>query len=125
MICPHCHPTCNGIEHEGCQRSTIRIVPGKPPTDIPKDQFFDEDGVWHSHNPNIIVTQYRCSNGHRFAERSSWECGECGYKACEAEIIAAPPADPVPAQGAQRRGAGVVLTAEQRKAINDKKRGQR
>lgn len=92
MLCPHCHPACNGIEHEQCQVSTVRII---QPTlkaklaDIPPtDHFWDVDGVEHSHNPNVIVTKYVCSNGHQFSERSSWECGACGYKACEAEVVA-------------------------------------
>lgn len=86
MICPTC-------QNSG-QRSTVRIV--KQPAinkaifrDVPPtDHFWDEEGNEHSHNPSIIVTEYLCSKGHRFAERSSWECGACGYRACEAEVVA-------------------------------------
>ena len=84
MICPICASAGT--------RSTVRIT-----TDLlkaalsdkqPVTHYWDEDGVEHSHNPNIIRTDYTCSNGHRFFERSSWECGACGYKACEAEVVA-------------------------------------
>lgn len=94
MICPHCHPTCNGIEHDGCQLSTVRVAkingvpPGAPQPDRqPKDHFFDEHGVEHSHDPNVVVTEFKCSNGHRFIERSSWQCFSCDFMACRAEVI--------------------------------------
>ena len=65
-------------------RSTVRVL-GTKQTDMPRDVYFDEDGTEHSHNPNLVTTQFRCSNGHRFQEVSSWQC-HCGYKACEAVV---------------------------------------
>jgi hypothetical protein len=65
-------------------RSTIRNL-GCKQTQMPKDHFFDEEGEEHSHNPNIVTTLFRCSNGHRFDERSSWQC-HGGWMACEATI---------------------------------------
>lgn len=87
MICPACHSSG--------KRSVVRValIDGHAPGAIsvkkraPNDHFYDEQGVEHSHNPNVIVTVYTCSFGHRFQERSSWEC-HCGYKACEAEVTA-------------------------------------
>lgn len=80
MLCPTCQSTG--------KRSTVRMHGNRPPGDQkPKDHFFDEDGAEHSHNPNIIRTNYRCSLGHHFFELSSWECW-CGYKACEAQVVA-------------------------------------
>jgi hypothetical protein len=80
-------PTCSAAG----QRSTVRITTSATKAaladKLPTDHFWDEDGVEHHHNPNIIRTDYMCSNGHRFYERSSWECG-CGYKACGAEVVA-------------------------------------
>ncbi len=102
MICPTCSTTN--------QRSTVRVIrttPGK----LEKVHFWDEDGVEHYHNPNVIVTELECSNGHRFAERSSWECSVCGYKACEAEIVE--PAEPVVT--AEARQATVRRTPTTRK----------
>ncbi len=82
MLCPHCQAAG--------QRSVVDIVRCTQGKD-PKRTFWDEDGVEHHHNPNVSVTEYRCSNGHTFAERSSWEC-QCGYKVCEAEIVTTPAA---------------------------------
>jgi hypothetical protein len=76
MICKKCQ--------DSGQRSIVRIL-GTKKGDIPKDFFFDEEGVEHSHDPNVVTTQFRCSNGHRFQEISSWQC-HCGYKACEAAV---------------------------------------
>ena len=70
MICEKCR--------DSGQRSTVRIV-GTKQSAMPSDCFFDEDGVEHSHNPNIATTTYRCSNGHSFEEKSSWQCAACGW----------------------------------------------
>ena len=75
MICEMCR--------EAGKTSTVRVLNTKEPQ-IPKDHFWDEDGNEHHHNPNIVTTNFRCSNGHRFEEISSWEC-HCGYKACVAK----------------------------------------
>lgn len=77
MICKKCQ--------EAGLRSTIRVL-GTKKGQVPKDFFFDEDGVEHSHDPNIVTTLLRCSNGHRMEEKSSWGCGACDYKACEATV---------------------------------------
>jgi hypothetical protein len=79
MLCPQCQASG--------QRSIVRVErTGTPDQKQQTDVFWDEAGDHHSHNPNIVVTEYKCSNGHHFAERSSWEC-PCGWKACEAELV--------------------------------------
>jgi hypothetical protein len=93
VICPRCHPNCNGIEHDACQASTVTIVRTTPGT-LDKIHFWDEHGNEHHHNPNVIVTEYVCSHGHRFAERSSWQCSVCGYMACPQEFVT--PTEPEP-----------------------------
>jgi hypothetical protein len=85
VICPTCQRTN--------QRSIVRVAlvngaaPGavslKKPT--PSDHFYDEEGAEHSHNPNITTTVYTCSNGHRFQEKSSWQC-PCGWMVQQAEV---------------------------------------
>ncbi len=77
MICTKCR--------DSGQRSIIHIL-GTKQTQVPRDVFFDEDGEEHNHNPNIVTTQYRCSNGHRFEERSSWQC-HCGWMKLKAVIV--------------------------------------
>jgi hypothetical protein len=116
LICPACFAS-----H---QRSTVRITRTTPGAQS-KDHYFDEDGAEHSHNPNVVVTEYECSNGHRFAERSSWQCW-CGYKVCEQEIVVmAPPSDVVGVQlydQARRLSSGKVITGAERARLNERNR---
>lgn len=32
-------------------------------------EYYDEDGKYHFHNPNTITTEYSCSNGHKFTNK--------------------------------------------------------
>jgi hypothetical protein len=78
-------------------------------------------------NKYVVVTEFECSNGHRFAERSSWQCF-CGYMAYPQEMVAATERVPIleTDEGCvtvERRPAGNsrVISAEERKALNQKK----
>ncbi len=31
-------------------------------------RYFDEDGTYHSHDPNKTTTKYECSRGHKWSE---------------------------------------------------------
>lgn len=47
---------------------------------------YDEDGNYHTHNPNKAGGLFRCSNGHRFV--GEWKpCGSCdwGYQPAKIE----------------------------------------
>lgn len=46
--------------------------------------FYDEDGNYHSHDPNRHETAYSCSNGHYFGESSVVKCPSCDYGAAPA-----------------------------------------
>lgn len=70
MICTKCRDVG--------QRSRVDVLGSITGTMTKKEVFFDEDGDMHVHDPNIVTTAYRCSNGHRFQERSSWQC-TCGW----------------------------------------------
>ncbi len=43
--------------------------------------FFDEDGIYHSHNNNIITYNYTCSNNHNFKNNYKEKCphDECDF----------------------------------------------
>ncbi len=41
--------------------------------------FYDEAGVYHSHDSNRRTTGYRCSNGHMWAESSYAKCPSCDW----------------------------------------------
>lgn len=58
------------VSSEGC--STTLLGYGGP--------FYDEDGIYHDHDPNIVTTYYRCSNGHRWHEKGSKQCPGCKQK---------------------------------------------
>jgi hypothetical protein len=53
--------------------STIRISQSQPASDIiwGRPEYYDETGVYHNHDPNILSTTYRCSNGHVWTDLSS------------------------------------------------------
>jgi hypothetical protein len=36
--------------------------------------FYDEDGVYHDHDPNVSSSTLTCSNGHKWAESSKSPC---------------------------------------------------
>lgn len=41
--------------------------------------YFDEDGQYHSHDPNWTTTGYRCSEGHNWQKSSQKPCLNCLY----------------------------------------------
>lgn len=41
--------------------------------------FYDEDGVYHSHDPNKHVSMYHCSRGHMWEKVTYAACGSCDY----------------------------------------------
>lgn len=43
------------------------------------NNYYDEDGKYHFHNPNIVSTEMRCTNGHTWSEKSKPSCW-CGWK---------------------------------------------
>ena len=36
--------------------------------------FYDEDGVYHSHDPNLTTTEWHCSQGHQGYKREKKAC---------------------------------------------------
>jgi len=40
--------------------------------------YWDEEGVYHSHDPNIRKSEYGCSNGHAWSEEYQAECPASG-----------------------------------------------
>jgi hypothetical protein len=62
-------PTCVS---EG-ERSTVTVGGGSV-TLMHSSPFFDEDGAYHSHDPNIHTQSYACSRGHRWTEQTKAKC---------------------------------------------------
>lgn len=76
MKCTKCQATGELSEVDVLSSST---------TQLEKRVYFDTAGDQHVHNPNITTTRYRCTNGHRFEERSCWQC-TCGWKKMDAVV---------------------------------------
>jgi len=69
MICPEC----------GKARLQSRVYIGVSSTTLAySPPFYDEEGRYHDHDPNIRTTQYECSNGHQWAETTRPSCW-CGW----------------------------------------------
>ena len=69
IMCPQC-------QQEGRQS---QVYPeGTTVTDMCVDEFYDETGRHHWHNPNGRSTSYHCRNGHEWGETrySTCWCGE-------------------------------------------------
>lgn len=41
-------------------------------------EFWDVDGNRHIHDPSVVTTDYRCSNGHVWTEKRGGSCW-CGW----------------------------------------------
>jgi len=69
MICKKC-------ESEN-RKSTISIR-NCPVTDLVIDQYYDQDGEYHIHDPNRIISALICSNGHVWDEEIPNNCPAFG-----------------------------------------------
>lgn len=58
------------------RKSTIRFSTEIVTSEL-VDNYYDEEGKLHIHDPNITETTYRCSNGHEWSERETEHCGAC------------------------------------------------
>lgn len=52
--------------------------------------FYDEQGRHHTHDSNTTTTEYRCSNGHSWTDKSTGSCW-CGWPDKEKQAAPAPP----------------------------------
>lgn len=43
-------------------------------------EYYDEEGRYHYHDPNYITANYSCSNGHTWSEARKKECPSCKDK---------------------------------------------
>ena len=52
-----------------------KVYPGYSTTTCAGVQtFYDEDGKFHIHDPNVTTTTYTCSNGHEWVEDKRSKC---------------------------------------------------
>ncbi len=41
--------------------------------------YYDENGIYHSHNGNAMTTEYSCSQGHSWIEKTTGCCPNCDF----------------------------------------------
>ena len=69
MICPECKKQ----EKKSC------VYPGMSSiTAMYFPPFYDEEGHYHDHDANTTTTDYSCSNGHKWIEKTTGSCC-CGW----------------------------------------------
>ena len=74
MICLSC--SADG------KKSTVRVrMEGREKDDV-VDVYFDEGGKRHDHDATVHLTQFACSNGHRWEVKHMNPCW-CGWPAKE------------------------------------------
>jgi len=57
-----------------------RITPGMSSTTLMYcAPYYDEEGLYHHHDSNITTTSYSCSNGHRWSNSHTGQCGSCDW----------------------------------------------
>lgn len=61
-------------------KSTLRVISGYVSTDLAVDEFWDEEGNSHRHDPNTTTAEYQCSRGHRFPHTSGRLAVCCDWK---------------------------------------------
>jgi len=77
MICPFCKEEGKKSHvHPGVRSTTL----------IGFSTYYDEDGIYHIHDPNSSSQNFICSNKHRWNEVSYEPCPNCEYKKGETVI---------------------------------------
>lgn len=71
MKCPYC------VE-EG-KVSRVRIPSSCVTTCMADEQFYDESGTYHRHDPNTSTSELSCSQGHRWVVSAMGKCPGCDY----------------------------------------------
>jgi len=56
------------------------VYPGSSSTTLMGFQrYYDEDGVFHEHDPNDIQSHYSCGNGHQWTTHTQNKCPNCDW----------------------------------------------
>lgn len=69
VICPEC--ASEGEKSRSYFCGTLR-------TAMAGASYYDENGDYHDHDPNVSTTSYSCSRGHRWTTKTTPECW-CGW----------------------------------------------
>lgn len=70
MICPECK--AEGLKSRVYSGGTFSTLMGY-------STYWDEEGVKHTHDPNVRTTSYSCSNDHGWSESFKLPCPAGDY----------------------------------------------
>lgn len=65
-------------ECPGCAEPSEVYLENVEATTMGYAPFYDKDGRYHTHDPNRHTRYYRCSNGHKWKEKTKISCW-CGW----------------------------------------------
>lgn len=105
-------------------RSTVRTS-GVSRTLACSQEYWDEDGRYHSHDPNRHTTRWFCSNGHVWAVNSYPVCPSCGWQFKETQVNIVeprPPGTPIAWQAQYVREDGTIATGDEAIALMNEER---
>ena len=71
------------------KKSQIRTSPSVT-TLMGVEQYYDERGFFHNHDPNITTILWQCSNGHAGRKLMNNKCSYCDYGNPESMIVDVP-----------------------------------
>ena len=70
MKCPFC---------EKLNKKSKVYPHGGSKTLLGHSPFYDEEGTYHSHDPNKVTQTYSCSEDHEWLTRGRSKCPNCDY----------------------------------------------
>ena len=70
MICKECM-------EEGRESEIYHVLSSA--TQLGYQPYYDKKGQFHAHDPNIIITEYECSNGHIWTAKGQAKACWCGW----------------------------------------------
>lgn len=69
--------TCEKCQDE--QQLSQVLVLGSVTTLLGYAPYYDEVGIYHDHDPNLVRSNYLCSKGHSFDTTKLKPCPNCDY----------------------------------------------
>lgn len=79
MRCPKCKE--DGAKH------TLTSLGSSATLMSSAEPYYDEDDVYHRHDPNWRKSAYRCSKGHWFMIKKRSSCPGCDYGRGSEELV--------------------------------------
>jgi hypothetical protein len=69
------------------KKSTLFARHGMIVTNMGFTPYYDEEGRYHSHDPNLSTQFFECSNGHVSKVTTLKKCGSCDFGKETVELV--------------------------------------